>query len=188
VRVLRDLRCVNSTAHPGRLSEHFRGILPRSMTTENSRCAQNSEPEELFLELALYSFRNSGSDTNDVRSQTPISGWASSRFVGRPFSRRAPIRSLIPSYLNPAAELVHYGAVGLAISGLIPTSLQNASQAHSTNREATKTCPVMRPANGYRVLDNRPDDRDPSLDVALGVLRGRVPPRTGYREHWLERL
>lgn len=44
--------------------------------------------------------------------------------------------------------VMHLGGVGLAISGLISTTVLTVSQALFTNREVTKTCPVMRPVIG----------------------------------------
>jgi O-antigen/teichoic acid export membrane protein len=47
--------------------------------------------------------------------------------------------------------VTNFGAVGLAISGLISTTVLTVSQALFTNREVTKTCPVMRPVIGTAV-------------------------------------
>ena len=44
--------------------------------------------------------------------------------------------------------VVNFGGAGLAISGLISTTVLTVSQALFTNREVTKTCPVMRPVIG----------------------------------------
>ena len=44
--------------------------------------------------------------------------------------------------------VANFGGAGLAISGLISTTVLTVSQALFTNREVTKTCPVMRPVIG----------------------------------------